>query len=246
MRDIRTLLAALLVLVVGLAGCNSGYKPKPAISAALQISISATSAAAGSPDFTLTITSSFGQFYNTAHNLSQAVWLVNGSDNVLSTTFVSDTMLTAVIPAALLSNPVKAQVFVETGDSKGSVSPSKSFSVFFNVTPGPPGPQISVSPTNASMGSSDLTLTITESAGQFDNAPHNLSRAVWSVNGVDNVLTTTFVSNSMLTAVVPATLLSGQTEAEVFVETGDPAGSATPVKSSSVTFDVEDSSAWDY
>jgi hypothetical protein len=246
MRDIRTLLLTLLVLMVGLAGCNSGYKPKPVISAALQISISATSAAAGSPDFTLTITSSFGQFYNTADNLSQAVWLVNGSDNVLSTTFVSSSMLTAVIPAALLSNPVKAQVFVETGAPKGSVSPSKSFSVFFNVTPGPPGPRISVSPTSASPGSSDLTLTITESAGQFDNALHNLSRAVWSVNGVDDVLTTTFVSNSMLTAVVPATLLSGQAEAEVFVETGDPAGSAPLVKSSSVTFDVEDSSPWDY
>jgi hypothetical protein len=246
MRDIRTLLLTLLVLVVGLAGCNSGYKPKPVVSAALQISISATSAAAGSPDFTLTITSSFGQFYNTADNFSQAVWLVNGSDNVLSTTFVSSSKLTAVIPAALLSNPVKAQVFVETGDPKGSVSPSKSFSVFFNVTPGPPGPQISVSPTSASSGGSDLTLTVTESAGQFDNALQNLSRAVWSVNGVDNVLTTTFVSNSMLTAVVPATLLSGQAEAEVFVETGDPAGSAPLVKSSSVTFDVEDSSPWDY
>jgi hypothetical protein len=49
----------------------------------------------------------------------------------------------------------------------------------------------------------------------------------------------------MLTAVVPATLLSGQAEAELFVETGDPAGSAPPVKSSSVTFDVE-ASPWDY
>ena len=65
------------------------------------------------------------------------------------------------------------------------------------------------------------------------------------MNGVDNVLTTTFVSNSMLTAVVPATLLSGQAEAEVLVQTGDPAGSVPPAKSSSVTFDVE-ASPWDY
>ena len=245
MRTMSTGFCGFLILSVYLAGCNSGYKPKPVISAALQISISATSAAAGSPDFTLTITSSVGQFYNTADNLSQAVWLVNGSDNVLSTTFVSSSMLTAVIPAALLSNPVKAQVLVETGVPKGSVSPSKSFSVFFNVTPGPPGPQISVSPKSASLGSSDLTLTVTESAGQFDNAAHNLSRVVWSVNGVDNVLTTTFVSNSMLTAVVPASLLSFPGQAELFVETGDPAGSAPEVKSSSVTFDVE-ASPWDY
>ncbi len=64
------------------------------------------------------------------------------------------------------------------------------------------------------------------------------------MNGVDNALTTTFVSNSMLTAVVPSALLSAQVEAEVFVETGDPAGSAPEVQSSSVTFDV--GSPWDY
>ena len=183
----------------------------------------------GSPDFTLTITGSNGQFYNSAHNLSQAVWFVNGTDNVLPTTFVSNTMLTAVIPAALLSNPVKAQVSVETGDPKGSRI-VRSNPIFFNVTPGPPGPQISVSPTSVLSGSPDLTLTITGVDGQFDNAAHNLSRAVWSVNGIDTVLTTTFVSSAMLTAVVPASLLSTPAEAEVFVETGDPAGSAPEVQ----------------
>ena len=44
---------------------------------------------------------------------------MNGADNVLPTTFVSNTLLTAVIPAALLSNPVKAQILVETGDPQG-------------------------------------------------------------------------------------------------------------------------------
>jgi hypothetical protein len=243
MRVITTRSCGFLILSVYLAGCGSGYKSRP-VTAAAQISISTTSAMAGSPDLTLTITG--GLFYNTTHNLSQAVWLVNGSDNVLSTTFVSNSMLTAVIPAALLSNPVKAEVFVETvNNPKGSVPPVNSNPIFFNVTPGPPGPQISVSPTTASPGSPDLTLTITTSHEQFDNAPHNLSRAVWSVNGVDNALTTTFVSNSMLTAVVPSPLLSAQTEAEVLVETGDPAGSVPPVKSSSVTFDVVPS-GWDY
>ena len=244
MRAIRTRFCGFLILSVYLAGCNSGYKSMP-VSAAAQISIAPTSAAAGSPDFTLTITASNGQFYNSAHNLSQTVWLVNGTHNVVPTTFVSNTMLTAVIPAALLSNPVEAQVLVETGNPKESPeSVTESNPIFFNVTPGPPGPQISVSPASALPGGSDLTLTITESAGQFDNAAHNLSRVVWSVNGADSVLTTTFVSNSMLTAVVPASLLSTPAQAEVFVETGDPAGSAPEVQSSSVTFDV--GSPWDY
>jgi hypothetical protein len=242
-RAIPTGFCGFLILSIYIAGCNSGYKSMP-VSAVAQISISPTSSMAGSPDLTLTITASNGQFYNSAHNLSQAVWLVNGSDTVVPTTFVSNTMLTAVIPAAFLSNPVKAQVSVETGDPKESLeSETRSNPIFFNVT-GTPGPQISVSPTSVMSGSPDLTLTITESAGQFDNAAHNLSRVVWSVNGVDNVLTTTFVSNSMLTAVVPASLLSTPALAEVFVETGDPAGSAPEVQSSSVTFDVE--SPWGY
>ena len=242
MRTIPTRFCGFLILSVYLAGCNSGYKAKP-LPGAAQISISATGARAGSPDFTLTITG--GQFYSSAHSLSQAKWLVNGADNVLPTTFVSNTTLTAVIPAALLSNPVKAQVVVDTEDPKGS-PPSfvRSNPIFFNVTPGPPGPQISVSATGGLPGSPDLTLTITGIDGQFDNAAHNLSRAVWSVNGSDNVLTTTFVSSAMLTAVVPAALLGLSAEAEVFVETGDPAGSAPEVQSSSVTLDF--GNPWDY
>ena len=92
---------------------------------------------------------------------------------------------------------------------------ARSNPIFFNVTPGPPGPQISVSPTSVLPGAPDLTLTITGADAQFDNAAHHLSRAVWSVNGSDTVLTTTFVSSAMLTAVVPATLLSPSVQAEV-------------------------------
>ena len=132
-------------------------------------------------------------------------------------------MLTAVVPAALLSNPVTAQVFVKTGDPMGSAVSSNS--VFFEVTAAQSSPNISISPTSALPGSSDITLTITGSTGKFDNAPNNLSRAVWLVNGTKTVLTTTFVSSTMLTAVVPAALLSQAVEAEVLVETGAPSGS---------------------
>ena len=240
MRAIPTGFCGFLILSIYLVGCNSGYKSKP-VSAVAQISISATSASAGSPDFTLTITGSNGLFYNS----SRAVWFVNGTDNVLPTTFVSNTMLTAVIPAALLSNPVKAQVSVETGEPKGS--PLLSNPIFFNVTPGAPGPQIWVSPMSVPSEGPDLTLTITGVDGQFDNAAHNLSRAVWSVNGSDTVLTTTFVSSAMLTAVVPASLSTMPIYAEVSVETGDPAGPGSEAKSSSVTFYVGSSGdPWGY
>jgi hypothetical protein len=247
MRAIPTRFCGFLILSVYLAGCNSGYKVAANYAGGgTQISISPTGAMAGSPDFTLTITGSNGQFYNSTHNLSQAVWFVNGTGNVLRTTFVSNTMLTAVIPAAFLSNPVTAQVFVETGGPKGSHLSVASNPIFFDVTPGPPGPQISVSPTSVQSGGPDLTLTITGVDGQFDNAAHNLSRAVWSVNGIDTVLTTTFVNSAMLTAVVPASLTTVSTYAEVSVETGDPAGPGSEAKSSSITFSVSPDSPWGY
>ena len=66
-------------------------------------SISPTGAVAGSPDLTLTIMGS--SFDGTGVIRSRAVWVANGSTIPLSTTFVSDTLLTAVIPSALLTDP---------------------------------------------------------------------------------------------------------------------------------------------
>jgi hypothetical protein len=46
----------------------------------------------------------------------------NHSSQVLSTTtFIGSTQLVAIVPAALLANPVTAQVFVETGDWMGDI-----------------------------------------------------------------------------------------------------------------------------
>jgi hypothetical protein len=149
-------------------------------------------------------------------------------------------MLSAVVPAALLSNPVTAQVLVETGDPEGSLPLAKSNAVSFNVTgsQGQVGSKISVSPTSAMPGSPDLTLTITATDWQFANATHNRSRAVWSVNGSEHFLATTFVNSTTLTAVVPAAFMSNPVTAQVLVETGDPAGSLPPEKSDSVDFNV--------
>jgi hypothetical protein len=88
---------------------------------------------AGSPDLKLTITGV--NFAGRPHFFSQAVWSVNGSTRLLATTFVSSTKLTAVVPAALLSNPGTAQVFVETGDPMGDGPLQRSNSLDFIVTP---------------------------------------------------------------------------------------------------------------
>jgi len=78
-------------------------------------SLSPATAIAGSADITVTITGSgfppqlgvFGAF---------AVW---SADTLLLTRYVSDTQLTAVIPASLLKDPATAQVLVVNGSTMG-------------------------------------------------------------------------------------------------------------------------------
>ena len=110
--------------------------------------------------------------------------------------------------------------------------------------PSGPPPSISISPAIAGAGSPDLTLTVTAlGAVSFFGSPHKKSDVVWSVNGSDTLLATTFVSSTELTAVIPADLLASPVIANVAVETGDPMGSAPPSKSASATFTVTTASS---
>ena len=121
-----------LTLLIGIGGCGSGSSSMGLPGSTRGISISPVSAMAGSSDLVLTVAGL--KFVDDAHNKSLVVWSANGSDTFLHTTFDSSTQLTAVIPAALLANPVTAAVFVETGDPVGSLPFSKSNSISFTVT----------------------------------------------------------------------------------------------------------------
>ena len=214
---------ALLVLLIGAGGCGSESSLKGSSTSVPGISISPISAIAGSSDLVLTVTGS--NFADALHNTSVVVWSTNGGDTFLATTFDSSIQLTAVIPAALLANPVTAGVLVETGDVLDTGPLSKSKSITFNVTTTSSG-SISISaisPMSAVAGSPELTLTVTGS--NFVNAPHNKSLVFWIVNNSGFFLDTTFDSSTQLTAVIPAALLANPVRAHVEVGTGDPLGS---------------------
>jgi len=233
MQVTKAVLLGCLILLLGSGGCGSAGMGSS--SSTPNISISPSSAVAGSPDLTVTVTGS--NFANADHNKSLVVFSENGVDTFLHTTFVSGTQLTAVIPAALLASAVTATVLVETGDPVGSLPFSKSNSVSFGVTAVTGAVSISsVSPMSAIAGSPDLTVTVTGS--NFANADHNKSLVVFSANGVDTFLHTTFVSGTQLTAVIPAALLASAVTATVLVETGDPIGSLPFSKSNSIDFSV--------
>src|SRR4029077_18409103 len=92
--------------------------------------ISPTSAVAGSPDLTLTVTGSNFATGNAGGFHSSVVW----SDNTfLATTVVSDTQLTAVVPATLLINPGKVKISVQIFFFADSFPTAVSNSVVFTV-----------------------------------------------------------------------------------------------------------------
>jgi hypothetical protein len=236
-----TAFTGLVMVAIAFWGCGGGSSakvqpPQTQTGIATILSINPTSAAVGSADLKLIVTGS--NFLGERHILSQAAWSANGNITFLATTYVSSTLLTVVVPASLLSNPVTAQVLVETGDPMGDTALAKSNSVSFSVNKPSPGSAsiASLSPPSAATGSPDLTLTILGS--NFDGAGVIRSRAFWTSNGAMTPLSTTFVSSNQLTAVVPASLMSIPVTAQVSVQYWDHIENVVDAVSNSVSFSV--------
>jgi hypothetical protein len=215
--------AQFLGLVAALWSCSESAAPfspppPPPATQAQAVSVAPDHAFASSPDITVTITGS--GFTGSRHNRSWAVWSVSGEDTPLVTTFVSDTQLTALIPAALLTDPRVAELRVLGGDPMGDFPLRRSGPATFVVLP--LSVPFSVSPTSAAAGSSDVTITVQGSG--FHGGHHDKSLVLLSANGTDHYLATNFVNTVELTAVIPAALLSRPVAYVVSVATGDPMG----------------------
>ena len=87
--------------------------------------LSPESVVAGSPNTTITLT---------GHNLTQAT-TVTWNNNSLTTTFVSDTEVQATIPAAALSSPTAAPLYVENSPGEG-IANVLAFSVLPDIGSG--------------------------------------------------------------------------------------------------------------
>jgi hypothetical protein len=209
-----------LILALGLTGCGGGSSaqvqpPPPAVPTIS--AITPPTAVVGSADLKVTLTGS--NFAGAPHNFSQAAWVANGSATLLTTTFVSSTQLAAVVPAALLADPITAQVLLETGDPMGDLPLTKSNSVSFSVST-PPFSITSILPTSATVGSPDLTLTIAGSNLDLRHAGTHQTNTdvVWFANGSDSQLSLIALSSTTITAKVPAALLAKPGNAGIHVE----------------------------
>ena len=232
----------ILGLWASLAGCGStqwGVTPESS-----RIRIFPDSVPAGSADLTLAIGGAnfAGPPCPTCDTASEVVWSMNGVNTKLATQFISSTQLIAVVPAALLTSPGSANVFVQTlaGLSRGirnaEVVAATGAAIFTIITFDPERLAItSLSPASAAAGGADQVLSVTGANFITPDHPHKRNRVVWSAHG-DTFLSTTFVSSTQLTAVVPASLLANPVTAQVRVEIWDTQGDVAMDRSNSLNF----------
>jgi hypothetical protein len=165
--------------------------------------LSQYSATAGSAGFTLTLTGT--NFIST----SVAQW--NGA--ALTTTYVSATSLTAVVPMADLASAATVSVTVFNSPSGGTTS-----ALTFDVN-NPVPTLTSLSQNSATAGSAGFTLTLT--------GTNFIATSIAQWNGA--ALSTTYVSATSLTAIVPAGDLAAVGTASVTVFNPTPGGgTSTP------------------
>ncbi len=169
--------------------------------------ITPTSVTAGDPAFTLTV--------NGLNFVPGSVVRWNGSDRF--TTYLSDSRLTASIPASDVAVEGTASVRVFNPAPGGGTSGPQTFTIAgVNPTPSTSG----LSPSSVTAGSPGFTLTVTGS----NFAPDSVVR--W--NGVD--LTTTFVNDTQLTASIPASDLTAAGTVDLTVFNPAPGGGTSEVR----------------
>jgi hypothetical protein len=166
-------------------------------------SLSPASAPAGSAAFTLTINGS--NLHPTSH-----VYL---KSTFLTTTYVSATQLTAVVPASTLASATTMSLALYT---TGLGSSDWSNSLFFTVNPAPPT-ITSLSPSSATAGGAGFMLTVKGTA--FTQA----ATSMWGTTPLDTI----YVNPTQLTVSVPASLIEFAGTASVTASTG--AGTSAPV-----------------
>lgn len=205
MKFLKPLLAIICTVAIGLSckktsTVNGGgtINPVPSISA-----ISPSSATAGDPVFTLTVTGT--------NFISGSI--VNWNGAALPTTFLSTSQVTASVSALLLASAGTANITVFTGTPGGGTSNVSVFTIS-SVTTNPVPAIMSLSPASTTLGSPAFTLTV--------NGSNFISSSAISWNG--SALPTTYVNSLQLTASVSASLVAAAGTVPVTVVTPAPGG----------------------
>ena len=224
--QLTTLIPASLITTVGAASVTvSNPAPGGGISNMLALTVTDTnpppvlisfspdSVISGSSDFTLTV--------NGNNFVNGAVVRWNGQDRV--TAFVSYTQLTATIPAADLISVGAVPITVANPAPGGGTSAALNFTI--NAPPNPMPTLTSLSPVSVTVGSADITLTVT--------GANLINGSIVRWQGSDRQ--TTFVSPTQLKALIPETDLGTAKIAGVTIFNPAPAGGSSNALNFTVT-----------
>ncbi len=167
-------------------------------------SISPVSTVAGSPDFTLSVT---GTGFATGSTVS---WNAGSTPVALATALLNSTQLTATVPASLVARPGTASLTVQNSGA------GQSSATVFSIS----APAVtSLSPISTPAGSAPIVITL-KGSGFLSG-----STVQWSAGSTTTNLSTTFVSATQMTAVVPVNLTTAPGSASIGVM--NPGGSAS-------------------
>jgi WD40-like Beta Propeller Repeat len=213
-----TLAVAAIALGV-LAGCNDYNNSVQYATGSTIVNIAPTGVVFGGPSFTLTITAAAANGFPTSTTVQ---W--NGQN--LATTFITNTTVTAVVPASLIAKAGTAYVnthYPQSGTGMNGLSNSLAFLIY-----GVPNPQptlTSISPTTATAcgtNCSKASLTITVTGTNFLPVSTNGGTLVTiadllTPNGQPTAINVTSYSATELKALIPGMYLANADTAQIGV-----------------------------
>jgi hypothetical protein len=155
-------------------------------------------------------------------------WNAGSSAVPIQTIFNNSTSLTAIVPASYI-NTVGTVLVTVVNPAVGTLAAGTSNTAVFTITPtGAPSINVSggINPSSAVVGAAAFVATIT---GQnFFSG----STVQWTVGSVATQLTTSYISPTQLSVVIPTTLTAAATTA--FITVTNPGGSVSNLVSFSV------------
>jgi hypothetical protein len=204
----RATLGVAVATIFALVGCNDYGNTFQSPTGAPINFLAPSDANAGGADFTLTVTSGSGGF------VAQTVVQWNGK--TIATTYVSASVVTAVVPAALIAKPGTAFVnTLQPHSGAGTNGLSNILTFIINPTPNPLPVITSISPTSAAAGSPSVTLTVNGSAFLPTSDPSGGSQVHWNVGPTQSTLPIKSISTTQIQATVDTSLLVNATSQPV-------------------------------
>ena len=202
---------AVALIAFACLSCNDYNNSVQYATGATVLNISPSGVVFGGPSFTITVVASTANPFP-ATPVSTVQW--NGQN--LVTTAISNTVLTAVVPASLIAKPGTAYVnthYQQSGTGNNGLSNSLAFLIYGSPNPKPT--LTAISPATSAVCSSSkscaavtVTLTGTNFLPSSTNGASTVTYTGVATGGIETAINSSGVTATQIKAVIPATYLA--------------------------------------